>query len=275
MKMLTVFLLIFILGFDFATPHDNQIKTNLKAAIEKIGEKFEEQNEAIISDLREQLDLRMVLATDFKEQTHLTTAKLDDVYNDIENDSEVLGSVFREQINLAMEKIDANYQDMKDKKKDQLNKSMDKFDQIQLEIKSLHCSIYEKSYFDLESGSCYQYEVLTDQKRNWNDAKTECVARGGALASVHSREELTFFKGILAKTSSGMTHGWLGGSDETTEDTWVWTDGSPVSITDWFPGQPNGGTIDNCLYASNFFSNWQWYDFTCTLARHAVCKIKA
>ena len=33
-----------------------------------------------------------------------------------------------------------------------------------------------------------------------------------------------------------------------------------------------------CNYVLNFqassVSNWQWYDFTCTLARHAVCKIK-
>jgi len=274
--MLTVFLVIFILGFDFATPQD-QIKT----LIEKIGEKLEKQNEAILSDIREQLDLRMVLATDFKEQTKLTLAKLDAVYNDIENDSEVLGSVFREQINLAMEKIDANYQDMKDKKKDQLNKSMDKFDQIQLEIKSLHCSIYEKSYFDLESGSCFKYKMLTDKTRNRYDAQNECVAKSGALASVRSEEEWIFIKGILAKESRGVTSVWLGGSDEKDVNNFVWTDGSPVTYTDWYHGpnyssQPDGG---KCLYVYRGYNsqpNWKWWDDLCTHDNfYAVCKIPA
>jgi len=291
MKMLTVFLVIFILGFDFATPQD-QIKT----LIEKIGEKLEKQNEAILSDIREQLDLRMVLATDFKEQTHLTTAKLDDVYNDIENDSEVLGSVFREKTNLTMEKIYATHQDMKNMIKEQFNKSMDKLDEIQLEIKSLHCSINEKLYFDQESGSCFKYEVLTDRERTWDDAKTECVAKSGALASVHSEEEWTFVKGMIP---SGVTGVWLGGSDKATEGTWVWTDGSPeivqialklqvgvkldyqtevlyskVTFTDWYGPNPDGSTRANCLMAYSGYT-WQWNDQDCAKTLHAVCKIPA
>ncbi len=50
------------------------------------------------------------------------------------------------------------------------------------------------------------------------------------IGSIVFHSTMLFCLGILAKTSSGMTHGWLGGSDETTEDTWVWTDGSPGNL---------------------------------------------
>ncbi len=38
---------------------------------------------------------------------------------------------------------------------------------------------------------CFKYEVLTDKKRDWNDAKTACEAQ----KCVHSGEEWTFIKG--------------------------------------------------------------------------------
>ena len=40
---------------------------------------------------------------------------------------------------------------------------MDKLDEIQLEIKSLHCSINEKLYFDQESGELILYKLCI----NW------------------------------------------------------------------------------------------------------------
>ena len=39
---------------------------------------------------------------------------------------------------------------------------------------------------------------------------------------------MLFCVGIL--TSSGVDVVWLGGSDKTTEWTWVWTDGSPGNL---------------------------------------------
>jgi len=133
---------------------------------------------------------------------------------------------------------------------------------------------YEKcsrngNYFDQYKGNCFLYEVLPE--RNWNDAKTACEAKNGVLASIHSEEEWQFAKGIL--TSSGVSV-WLGASDSATEDTWVWTDGSPVTYTDWEISQPNGGTSYNCLSAFSGY-NWQWYSGDCTWTNYAVCKISA
>jgi len=104
--------------------------------------------------------------------------------------------------------------------------------------------------------------------------KTECEAQGGDLASVHSEEEWQFVKGVLDNTPSNFYYVWLGGSDQKTEGTWVWTDGSSVTYTDWYGNEPNSGTSRNCIYAYSGY-NWQWFDYTCTWTFYAVCKIPA
>ncbi len=47
---------------------------------------------------------------------------------------------------------------------------------------------------------------------------------------IGSISTMLFCVGIMYDTSSSVTHVWLGGSDKTTEDTWVWTDGSPGNL---------------------------------------------
>jgi len=118
-----------------------------------------------------------------------------------------------------------------------------------------------------------RYKVIKDKKRTWMDAKSLCQQDGAELASIRNSLEWQYVKGIL--TSSGVTGNvWLGGSDSTTEDTWVWTDGSYVNFSDWLSGYPNGGTRKNCLVTQSAL-NWQWWDGTCTYNAHAVCKIPA
>ncbi len=41
---------------------------------------------------------------------------------------------------------------------------------------------------------CHKYVVLT-RGRNWDDTKTECEAKNGVVASIHSEEEWIFVKG--------------------------------------------------------------------------------
>jgi len=116
------------------------------------------------------------------------------------------------------------------------------------------------------------FKMLLDKTRTWMEAKARCKQDGGELASIRNDREWQFVKGIL--TSSGVNYVWLGASDIATEDTWVWTDGSPVTYTDWRPGQPGTSTSYNCLgvYRGH---NWQWYDGTCTDTDYAMCKIPA
>jgi len=150
----------------------------------------------------------------------------------------------------------------------------EKFKDMYTQLKQLILDSYIR---DPTTGN--RYKVYIDKKRRWVDAKSLCQLDGGELASIRNAREWQFVKGIL--TSSGVTSGvWLGGSDSTTEGTWVWTDYSPVTYSDWqsSPGQPNGGTRENCLYAYNPYNsgyNWQWFDGICTDTDYAMCKIPA
>ncbi len=59
-----------------------------------------------------------------------------------------------------------------------------------------------------------------------------------------------------------------------TEGTWVWTDGYPVTYSDWWGSRPNDGTKYNCLVTNSSW-NWQWMDYPCSYSFAAVCKIPA
>ena len=45
------------------------------------------------------------------------------------------------------------------------------------------------------TGICYNYKVLTDTKRNWNDGRAECQRAGGDIASFKTNEEWQLVKG--------------------------------------------------------------------------------
>ena len=42
---------------------------------------------------------------------------------------------------------------------------------------------------NLCTGTCYQYKVFNDTRRNWNECKAKCLSEGGELASINSSEE--------------------------------------------------------------------------------------
>ena len=64
---------------------------------------------------------------------------------------------------------------------------------------------------------------------------------------------------------------WLGGSEPVQEFSWVWTDDSPFTFTNWGPGQPNIRE-QNC-FLINFPSSGYWDDEYCSEKRKFVCKI--
>lgn len=76
---------------------------------------------------------------------------------------------------------------------------------------------------------------------NWHDAKKQCEAWGGHLATISSKEEAEF----ISKLADGV-YLYLGATDEKKEDTWEWVDGTKWSYTNWMEGQPNdyGGSED-------------------------------
>ena len=68
----------------------------------------------------------------------------------------------------------------------------------------------------------------------WPQAEASCVANGGHLASVNSAAENNFLANILTNQTA-----WIGLNDEASEGNFTWTNGDPVSYTNWYEDQPN------------------------------------
>jgi len=85
--------------------------------------------------------------------------------------------------------------------------------------------------------SCYK--VFTE-KVSWEDARQTCVSSNNAdLASITSEAERTF-----AWELAGQQTTWIGGSDQETEGTFTWSDGTPWDNPLWSPGNPNNEQND-------------------------------
>jgi C-type mannose receptor len=61
---------------------------------------------------------------------------------------------------------------------------------------------------------------------------------------------------------------WIGFNDITTETVFVWTDGSPVTYTNWNIGEPNNASGENCTEMINnpagVTSYRRWNDLPCS-----------
>ena len=75
---------------------------------------------------------------------------------------------------------------------------------------------------------------LTEASVGGAEAEAICEGLGGYLACVESEAEDDFLF-----TLAGTTRPWIGLNNEDDVDTWVWVNGSPVTYTNWQPGQPD------------------------------------
>ncbi|XP_071494107.1 echinoidin-like [Diadema antillarum] len=126
-------------------------------------------------------------------------------------------------------------------------------------------------------GHCYRY--FSVENTTWYEAELHCRSfavpcneRDGApqlghLVSIHSQEETDFivslYETVRNKRVSTKTRVWIGLHDKVTEDTFTWSDGSPLDYRNFAPGQPNSyqGEQD-CI---SFCVDWEhtWNDLAC------------
>eukprot|EP00057_Strongylocentrotus_purpuratus_P012555 XP_011667029.1 PREDICTED: uncharacterized protein LOC105439570 [Strongylocentrotus purpuratus] len=116
--------------------------------------------------------------------------------------------------------------------------------------------------------ACYQlvestvdYTTALDGCRNLNDY--------GDLASVADQDESNFLF-VLSRRTFGMNYYWIGFNDLDEEGTWAWTDGSVSSYTNWYSGEPSGGS-EHCGVL-RWSSDGTWYDAGCSSTHGYICK---
>jgi hypothetical protein len=86
----------------------------------------------------------------------------------------------------------------------------------------------------------------------WASAKTGAEGLGGYLATITSVAEKDWLAANIVPAGSTSC---LGGTDETTEGTWVWITGEPWSYTYWNGGEPNNSGNEDYL-AWNANTTW-------------------
>ena len=127
------------------------------------------------------------------------------------------------------------------------------------------------------NGSCY---TTVTTLLNWANARQHCRSLGAGwdLASIRSDEVNQFLTGLLNNDA------WIGGSDSSTEGTWIWVDdqtsfwsgdgtGGPVNAAyaNWYRTEPNGGGNSGCARLVTALAG-TWADLTCTDLFGAVCE---
>ncbi len=121
------------------------------------------------------------------------------------------------------------------------------------------CTEGDTRVTDPMTGACYS---LFTTARTRNEARTTCNAIGGGamLASVQSATE-----NQLITTLIGQSSAFLGGTDEVTEGTFKWDDGTDVVLTNWYTGEPNNGLgmfEEDCIVIHGTLAG-KWDDRPC------------
>lgn len=99
---------------------------------------------------------------------------------------------------------------------------------------------------------------------SWSAARTACQAAGGDLVSINSSGEQQAVFGNLVGNRNDL---WIGLSDSATEGTFVWTDGTIPTFTNWRTGQPDDGSAnEDCaeMNYTGFARDGKWNDLRCS-----------
>jgi hypothetical protein len=96
---------------------------------------------------------------------------------------------------------------------------------------------------------------------NFNLAESIGVLLGGHLASIQDADENEFVRAQVLGFDATDRRGWIGFTDVASEGNFVWTDGSPVTYTNWGGGEPNNANNTE-HYAELLGSNGLWNDIS-------------
>ncbi|XP_023194031.1 macrophage mannose receptor 1-like [Xiphophorus maculatus] len=121
--------------------------------------------------------------------------------------------------------------------------------------------------------NCYRlfHNVDWSQKKSWEAAQEDCISRGANLVSIHNHEEEEF----LSVYSKGSTK-WIGLRHNPTVGGYSWSDGTPLSHTNWGHGEPNNHEgREECVEmvsSNNGTFSW-WNDLNCDAHQDWICMI--
>lgn len=102
------------------------------------------------------------------------------------------------------------------------------------------------------TGDCY---ALTSGPLTWHEAEAEAVSYGGHLVAVNDAAENAWLVATF-----GADRMWIGFNDEASEGSFVWSNGDPVTYTNWGAGEPNDITHEDWT-VMNWYADGGWNDW--------------
>lgn len=111
-------------------------------------------------------------------------------------------------------------------------------------------------------GNDHFYELVTTPLA-WDDARADALSRTyqglqGYLLTITSAAENDFVFSSFNPAQYGAL--WTGGNDVALVNTFVWADGpeagQAIAFDKFFPGEPNGGNVENYVEIGFFGSFW-------------------
>ncbi|XP_041789789.1 CD209 antigen-like protein E [Chelmon rostratus] len=116
------------------------------------------------------------------------------------------------------------------------------------------------------SGSLYYISSL---KKSWQQSRDDCLQRGADLVIINSKEEQEFARRFRKLV-------WIGLTDNKTEGTWKWVDGTPLTTSYWAQNEPNGvqHRDEDCAEIKIYDLENSWNDESCSLQRFWMCEKK-
>lgn len=132
------------------------------------------------------------------------------------------------------------------------------------------------------SGGNDRVYALTSVGSSWTAAEAFAVASGGRLVSINTAAESEFIRQTFLTGAAASEDFWVGltapePGDFLQPSNWVWSDGSPVDLVNWAPGEPDAGFGVDRYAAINFVGGgsmlWHNYPDTGFRAPRAIVEL--
>jgi hypothetical protein len=120
------------------------------------------------------------------------------------------------------------------------------------------CTGGAASMIDPNTGHCL---ILYVNLKTYASAKAGCeMTTGFHLVKIETANEQS-----LVTTLVGLDIAWIGGTDIATEGTYVWDDGTPITMFHWGTNQPDngGGTAEEDCIGLDGARQGVWGDYPC------------
>ncbi|KAI4575392.1 hypothetical protein MJG53_011595 [Ovis ammon polii x Ovis aries] len=135
-----------------------------------------------------------------------------------------------------------------------------------------------KEGWNFYNHKCFKiFGFVEEERKNWQEARKDCIGFGGNLASIHNEKEQAF---LTYHMKNSTFNAWTGLNDINSEHTFLWTDGRGVHYTNWGKGYPGGRRSSlsyedaDCVVVigGNTRDAGKWMDDTCDSKRGYICQ---